>query len=123
MMPLAGSIRRTICWPWTTPSAGSAWKAKLVELPFFAGMDSRLVLARFDANRQALAMMDHPNIAGVYDGAATEANQPFFVMELIHGVPITDYRDRHRLSVDAHDGHGLIGPKSRQIRGDRHDGL
>jgi len=65
------------------------------------GMDSRTVLARFDAERQALAMMDHPNIARVYDGGATEAHQPFFVMEFVHGVPITDYCDRHRLSVDA----------------------
>jgi serine/threonine protein kinase/tetratricopeptide (TPR) repeat protein len=65
------------------------------------GMDSRTVLARFDAERQALALMDHPNIARVYDGGATEANQPFFVMELVRGVPITDYCDQHRLSVDA----------------------
>jgi len=65
------------------------------------GMDSRGVLARFDAERQALAMMDHPNIARVYDGGATEAHQPFFVMEFVHGVPITDYCDHHRLSVDA----------------------
>jgi serine/threonine protein kinase/tetratricopeptide (TPR) repeat protein len=65
------------------------------------GMDSRTVLARFDAERQALALMDHPNIARVYDGGATEANQPFFVMELVRGVPITGYCDRHRLSVDA----------------------
>jgi hypothetical protein len=65
------------------------------------GMDSRTVLARFDAERQALALMDHPNIARVYDGGATEANQPFFVMELVHGVPITDYCDQHRLPVQA----------------------
>ncbi len=70
---------------------------KLIKL----GMDSRTVLARFDAERQALAMMDHPNIARVYDGGATEANQPFFVMELVDGVPITDYCDQHRLSVAA----------------------
>ncbi len=65
------------------------------------GLDSRSVLARFDAERQALAMMDHPNIARVYDGGATDAGQPFFVMEFVHGVPITDYCDQHRLSVDA----------------------
>src|SRR4051794_9996013 len=65
------------------------------------GMDSRTVLARFDAERQALAMMDHPNIARGYDGGATDSGQPFFVMELVQGVPITDYCDRHRLSVDA----------------------
>jgi serine/threonine protein kinase/tetratricopeptide (TPR) repeat protein len=70
---------------------------KLIKL----GMDSRTVLARFDAERQALAMMDHPNIARVYDGGATDANQPFFVMEFVQGIPITDYCDQHRLSVDS----------------------
>jgi serine/threonine protein kinase/tetratricopeptide (TPR) repeat protein len=65
------------------------------------GMDSRAVLARFDAERQALAMMDHPNIARVYDGGTTESGQPFFVMELVNGVPITEYCDRHRLPVKA----------------------
>ena len=55
------------------------------------GMDSRAVLARFDAERQALALMDHPNIARVYDGGTTAAGQPFFVMELVTGVPITKY--------------------------------
>jgi serine/threonine protein kinase len=65
------------------------------------GMDSRAVLARFDAERQALALMEHPNIARVYDGGATEANQPFFVMELVSGVPITDYCDQQRLPVPA----------------------
>ena len=64
-------------------------------------MDSRAVLARFDAERQALAMMDHPNIARVYDGGTTAAGQPFFVMELVHGVPITEYCDRQRISVPA----------------------
>ena len=65
------------------------------------GIDSRAVLARFDAERQALALMDHPNIARVYDGGTTEAGQPFFVMELVGGVPITEYCDRQRLSVRA----------------------
>ena len=65
------------------------------------GMDSRAVLARFDAERQALALMDHPNIARVYDGGTTEAGQPFFVMELVSGVPITEYCDRQRLPVRA----------------------
>ncbi len=65
------------------------------------GMDSRAVLARFDAERQALALMDHPNIARVYDGGTTAAGQPFNVMELVSGVPITGYCDRHRLSVRA----------------------
>ena len=65
------------------------------------GMDSRVVLARFDAERQALALMDHPNIARVYDGGTTAAGQPFFVMELVQGVPITEYCDQHRLPVRA----------------------
>src|SRR6516165_4974655 len=65
------------------------------------GMDSRAVLARFDAERQALALMDHPHIARVYDGGTTEAGQPFFVMELVSGVPITEYCDTKRLSVRA----------------------
>ena len=65
------------------------------------GMDSRAVLARFDAERQALALMDHPNIARVYDGGTTEAGQPFFVMELVSGEPITEYCDRMRLPVRA----------------------
>ena len=65
------------------------------------GMDSRAVLARFDAERQALALMDHPNIARVYDGGATAIGQPFFVMELVSGEPITEYCDRQHLSVRA----------------------
>jgi eukaryotic-like serine/threonine-protein kinase len=65
------------------------------------GMDSRGVLARFDAERQALALMDHPNIAQIYDGGVTPANQPFFVMELVRGVPLTEYCDSKRLSVRA----------------------
>src|SRR5437764_5331936 len=63
------------------------------------GMDSKQVLARFEAERQALALMDHPNIAKVLDGGLTEAGRPFFVMEYVKGVPITDYCDAARLSV------------------------
>jgi hypothetical protein len=66
-----------------------------------AGMDSKAVLARFDAERQALALMDHPNIARIYDGGVTPAGHPFFVMELVRGVRLTDYCDRERLTVDA----------------------
>ncbi len=65
------------------------------------GMDSRAVLARFNAERQALAMMDHPNIARIYDGGVTTAGQPFFVMELVRGVPLTEYCDAQRLTVRA----------------------
>jgi len=63
------------------------------------GMDSRQVLARFDAERQALAMMDHPNIARALDAGTTSSGRPYFVMELVRGVPITDYCDRNNLSV------------------------
>ncbi|WP_439625365.1 WD40 repeat domain-containing serine/threonine protein kinase [Gemmata sp.] len=66
-----------------------------------AGMDTKAVLARFDAERQALALMDHPNIARVYDGGTTEQGQPFFVMELVRGVPVTEYCDQKRLPVAA----------------------
>jgi serine/threonine protein kinase/Flp pilus assembly protein TadD len=62
------------------------------------GMDSRQVIARFEAERQALAMMDHINIARVFDGGATENGRPYFVMELVHGVPITKYCDDNRLT-------------------------
>ena len=64
-----------------------------------AGMDSKSVLARFEAERQALAVMDHPNIAKVLDGGLTESGRPFFVMEYVKGVPITEYCDATRLSV------------------------
>jgi serine/threonine protein kinase len=63
-----------------------------------AGMDTRQVIARFEAERQALALMDHPNIARVLDAGATEKGRPYFVMELVKGIPITDYCDRYRLS-------------------------
>ena len=65
------------------------------------GMDSRAVLARFNSERQALAMMDHPNIARVFDGGTTSSGQPFFAMELVKGVALTAYCDSHRLSVKA----------------------
>jgi serine/threonine protein kinase/tetratricopeptide (TPR) repeat protein len=61
------------------------------------GMDSRQVLARFEAERQALALMDHPNIAKVLDVGKTAAGRPYFVMELVKGVPITKYCDEHQL--------------------------
>ena len=63
-----------------------------------AGMDSKAVLARFEAERQALAMMDHPNIARVLDGGATPDGRPFFVMELVKGVPITQFCDERKLT-------------------------
>jgi serine/threonine protein kinase/tetratricopeptide (TPR) repeat protein len=63
------------------------------------GMDTKQVIARFEAERQALAMMDHPNIAKVFDAGATETGRPYFVMELVRGVKITDYCDEHNLST------------------------
>ena len=63
------------------------------------GMDTRSVIARFEAERQALALMDHPNIARVLDAGATDAGRPFFVMELVRGIPITQYCDQNKLST------------------------
>src|SRR5262249_15475420 len=68
---------------------------KLIKL----GMDSKQVIARFEAERQALAMMDHPNIAKVLDAGATEAGRPYFVMELVRGIKITDYCDQTHLNT------------------------
>ena len=85
---------------------GTVWMAqqtepvkRLVALKLIkAGMDSRQVIARFEAERQALALMDHPNIAKVLDGGTTGAGRPYFVMDLVKGVPITRYCDEHRLT-------------------------
>src|SRR3989441_11976475 len=63
------------------------------------GMDTRQVVARFEAERQALAMMDHPNIAKVLDAGATQTGRPYFVMELVRGVKITEYCDQQKLST------------------------
>jgi serine/threonine protein kinase len=62
------------------------------------GMDTRQVIARFEAERQALALMDHPNIAKVLDAGATETGRPFFVMELVRGIPITKHCDEHQFA-------------------------
>jgi serine/threonine protein kinase len=62
------------------------------------GMDTKQVVARFESERQALALMDHPNIAKVFDAGATETGRPFFVMECVKGVPITEYCDTNRLN-------------------------
>ena len=85
---------------------GSVWMAqqtepvkRLVAVKLIkAGMDSRQVIARFEAERQALALMDHPNIARVLDGGTTSAGRPYFVMDLVKGVPITRYCDEHHLT-------------------------
>jgi serine/threonine protein kinase len=86
---------------------GRVWRAKqtepvkrfVAEKLIKAGMDSRQVLARFDAERQALALMDHPHIAKVLDGGL-HGQRPYFVMELVKGVPITEYCDQRRLTPE-----------------------
>jgi serine/threonine protein kinase/tetratricopeptide (TPR) repeat protein len=86
---------------------GTVWMAeqrepvkRLVALKLIKpGMDSQAVLARFEAERQALALMDHPHIAKVLDGGTTDNGRPYFVMELVKGLPLTDYCDNRRLSV------------------------
>jgi serine/threonine protein kinase/Tfp pilus assembly protein PilF len=64
------------------------------------GMDSKQVVSRFEAERQALALMDHPGIARVFDGGSTASGRPYFVMELVRGTPITEYCDRRKLTTD-----------------------
>src|SRR3954454_22873690 len=63
------------------------------------GMDTKAVIARFEAERQALAMMDHANIAQIYDAGATDTGRPYFVMELVQGVPLTEYCNANRLDT------------------------
>src|SRR4029453_6399891 len=64
------------------------------------GMDTREVIARFEAERQALALMDHPNIAQVLDAGATDSGRPYFVMELVRGIPLTEFCDKNQFTVD-----------------------
>ncbi len=73
-------------------------KRKLALKLIKTGMDSRAVIARFEQERQALAMMDHPNIARVHDGGLTPSGQPFFVMELVNGLPLSKFCDEARLT-------------------------
>ena len=63
-------------------------------------MDTKQVVARFEAERQALALMDHPNIAKVFDAGATESGRPYFVMELVRGVPVIEYCDERNLTTE-----------------------
>jgi eukaryotic-like serine/threonine-protein kinase len=65
------------------------------------GMDTREVVARFEAERQALALMDHPHIARVFDAGSTREGRPFFVMELVKGIPVTEYCDRSHLTTQS----------------------
>ena len=84
------------------------------------GMDTRQVIARFEAERQALAMMDHPNIAKVLDAGTTDSGRPYFVMELVKGVPITKYCDENHLPLRAAAGAvraGLPGGAARPSEG------
>ncbi len=85
------------------------------------GMDTRQVIARFTAERQALAMMDHPNIARVFDGGTTPAGHPYFVMELAIGVPITEYCDQHKMNI--RDRLRLFVSACRAIQHAHHKGL
>ena len=64
------------------------------------GMDSKRVIARFEAERQALALLNHPSIAHVYDAGTTEQGRPYFVMELVTGVPISEYCDKHKMTIE-----------------------
>jgi serine/threonine protein kinase len=64
------------------------------------GMDTRQVIARFEVEREALALMSHPNVAKVFDAGATETGRPYFAMEYVAGIPITDYCDKHRLNTE-----------------------
>src|SRR3984957_12643989 len=90
-----------------TGGMGGGWRAEQTA-PFHrtvalklikAGMDTRAVVARFESERQALALMEHPNIAKVFEAGATAEGRSYFVMEYVHGFPITDYCDRHRLTI------------------------
>jgi serine/threonine protein kinase len=63
-------------------------------------MDSGELIARFETERQPLAMMDHPNIARIYDGGTTDTGRPYFVMELVRGIPVTNYCDEARLTTE-----------------------
>ncbi len=105
---LAGTViagKYKLLEPIGSGGMGSVWMAqqtepikRLVAVKFIkAGMDSKEVLARFEVERQALAMMDHPNIARVLD-AGTTGGRPFFVMELVKGTPITEFCDQRKLT-------------------------
>ncbi len=86
-----------------------------------AGMDSKQVLARFEAERQALALMDHPNIAKVFDGGMTEQGRPYFVMEYVKGIPFTEYCDKNCLSLK--DRLNLFIPVCQAVQHAHHKGI
>ena len=82
-------------WPSSSGPYAVAWLLKVIK----PGMDTRQVIARFEAERQALALMDHPNISRVLDAGATESGRPYFVMELVRGIPLSEFCDQNRLTV------------------------
>ena len=89
------------------------------------GMDTRNVIARFEAERQALALMEHPNIARVFDAGSTETGRPYFVMELVKGVKITEYCDRNQIGMERRLGAvhpGLSGDPARAPKGSHSSG-
>ncbi|MBL8760089.1 MAG: serine/threonine protein kinase [Phycisphaerae bacterium] len=86
-----------------------------------AGMDSTEVVARFQGERQALALMDHPNIAKVFDAGMTDLGRPFFVMEHVPGVPMTHFCDQHRLSIE--DRLRLFADVCRAVQHAHHKGV
>ena len=93
--------------------AGSPMRRRVALKVIKLGMDTKQVIARFEAERQALALMDHPNIAKVLDAGATETGRPYFVMELVKGIPITRYCDENNLE------HGdAAGPVRSSLPGD-----
>jgi serine/threonine protein kinase len=111
-LPAAGAVlagRYTLVEKLGEGGMGEVWVARQTEpikrrvaLKLIkAGMDSRAVLQRFEQERQALALMDHPNIARVFDGGMTANQRPFFVMELVNGLPLTGFCDEAKLSIRA----------------------
>ncbi len=81
-------------WPSRPSRFGGEWRSKIIK----PGMDTKQVVARFEAERQALALMDHEGVAKVFEAGATDQGRPYFVMELVKGVPITEYCDRNQLT-------------------------
>ena len=82
-----------------SPSRRNRVKRRVALKIIKLGMDTRQVVARFEAERQALALMDHPNIAKVLDAGATDTGRPYFVMELVKGIPLTKYCDQEKLGT------------------------
>ena len=86
-----------------------------------AGMDTKAVVARFESEQQALALMDHPNIARVFDAGSNAGGHPYFVMEYVPGLPITEYCDKHRLTDERATGIVYAGLRRRAARASESD--